>query len=146
MTTVARDAQPELANRGIRFPSGASAAFLPGSSKLVVRDTPEQLDLIANLIESMGKESPQVQIEAKLVEFNQDKIKGLTFNYVIGNGTPESPDRLQASTTLRNSSYTTTGSAFAGLTPGWNRYAGGAEYGRKQRHRHLSPDRGHGRK
>ena len=83
--SVSTDAQKALIDKGIRFPSGATAVFLPGSSKLVVRDTPEQLDLIANLIEQASKEGPQqVSIEAKLAEFNQDAIKALSFNYLIG--------------------------------------------------------------
>ena len=83
---VSVNAQQTLTDKGIRFPSGSSAIFLPGSSKLVVRDTPEQLDLIANLIEQASKETPQVQIEAKIAEFTQDAIKGLSFNYLFFNG------------------------------------------------------------
>ncbi len=113
VSSLTRDAQPELANRGIRFPAGATATFLPGSSKLVVRDTPEQLDLIANLIENLSKETPQVQIEAKLAEFNQDAIKGLTFNYTYSLGGAG----VTASTALRTSQSTTSGVANPGLTP-----------------------------
>jgi general secretion pathway protein D len=117
VTNVIRDAQPELASRGIKFPAGATATFLPGSSKLVVRDTPEQLDLIRNLIENLSKETPQVNIEAKLAEFNQDAIKGLSFNYTLG-ATPTNPlASFGTSTALRNSGYTTAGTATAGLTP-----------------------------
>jgi general secretion pathway protein D len=113
---ITQDAQPALVNRGIRFPAGATATFLPGSSKLVVRDTPEQLDLIANLIENLSKESPQVEIESKLVEFNQDAIKGLTFNYAFGN-TAVNQATFGGSTALRDSNYTTSGDANGGLTP-----------------------------
>lgn len=83
---VSVNAQQTLADKGIRFPAGSSAIFLPGSSKLVVRDTPEQLDLIANLIDQASKETPQVQIEAKIAEFTEDAIKGLSFNYLVGQG------------------------------------------------------------
>ena len=117
LSSVSRDAQPELANRGIRFPAGATATFLPGSSKLVVRDTPEQLDLISNLLESLSKESPQVQIEAKLVEFNQDNIKGLTFNYFVGGPGLNANTSIGAQSALRNSLYTTSGNIDAGITP-----------------------------
>jgi general secretion pathway protein D len=113
---VSQDAQPALVNRGIRFPPGATATFLRGSSKLVVRDTPEQLDLIANLIENLSKESPQVEIESKLVEFNQDAIKGLTFNYTFGNGALATT-ALGGTTALRDSNYTTSGDVEGGLTP-----------------------------
>jgi general secretion pathway protein D len=117
VSSVAHDAQPELESRGIKFPAGATATFLPGSSKLVVRDTPEQLDLINTLIENLSKETPQVNIEAKLAEFNQDAIKGLSFNYTLG-ALPTNPlASIGVSTALRDSSYTTTGGATAGLTP-----------------------------
>jgi general secretion pathway protein D len=85
--SIKTDVVQQLTDKGIRFPPGATASFLPGSSKLVVRDTPEQLDLIENLIETLSKEVPQIQIEAKLAEFNQDAIKSLSFNYRVGTGT-----------------------------------------------------------
>jgi hypothetical protein len=44
----------QLTDRGILFPEGATANFLPDSRKLVVRDTPEQLDLIAKYIEELS--------------------------------------------------------------------------------------------
>jgi general secretion pathway protein D len=116
ISSITRDAQPELANRGIRFPAGATATFLPGSSKLVVRDTPEQLDLISTLIKNLSQESPEVQIEAKLAEFNQDAIKGISFNYTFGTGLGPLND-IGASTQLRTSDYTTSGITTAGLTP-----------------------------
>ena len=84
VTNVSVKVTDELSSRGIRFPNGATATFLPGSSKLVVRDTPEQLDLIGNLIENLSKETPQVQIEAKIAEFSEDALKALSFNYSIG--------------------------------------------------------------
>jgi general secretion pathway protein D len=116
VSAVAQDAQPALVNRGIRFPAGATATFLPGSSKLVVRNTPEQLDLIANLIENLSKESPQVQIESKLVEFNQDAIKGLTFNFAFGNPATNIAT-IGGTTALRDSNYSTSGDTNGGLTP-----------------------------
>jgi general secretion pathway protein D len=81
---VSNDVKQELADRGIHFPPGATAVFLPGSSKLVVRNTPEQLDLIGNLIEQLSKETPQVTIEAKLAEFTDTALKSLSFNYIAG--------------------------------------------------------------
>jgi general secretion pathway protein D len=85
ITSVSVDAKQALIDKGIHFPAEATAVFLPGSSKLVVRDTPEQLDLIANIIDEESKQGPQqVSIESKLAEFNQDAIKELNFNYLIG--------------------------------------------------------------
>jgi general secretion pathway protein D len=114
---VVSNVKQELINQGIRFPVGATATFLPGSSKLVVRNTPEQLDLIANLIEQLSHEQPQVEIEAKIAEFTQDAIKGLTFNYQYGVPALGSNASIQASTALRDSTYSTTNPATGGLTP-----------------------------
>jgi general secretion pathway protein D len=115
--SVSVPVQQELTDKGIRFPSGATATFLPGSSKLVVRDTPEQLDLIANLIEQLSKETPQVEIEAKIAEFTQDAIKGLSFNYLVGEGiTSPSITPLAATSALRTPNFTApTGTG--GLSP-----------------------------
>jgi len=100
--------QDQLASQGIRFPNGATATYLPGSSKLVVRDTPEQLDLISDLIERSNKQQPQIQIESKIAEFNQDAIKSLTFQYVFGAASAGSLGNFTsfgAKTALRDANY-----------------------------------------
>ena len=119
---VSSDVQQELANRGIRFPPGATATFLKGSSKLVVRNTPEQLDLIANLIDQLSKETPQVQIDAKIAEFTQDALKSLSFNYVVGfksilTGANTTGAGFSGQTGLRDANYTGTTTATGGLQP-----------------------------
>jgi general secretion pathway protein D len=115
--SVSVDAQRTLSDKGIRFPAGASAIFLPGSSKLVVRDTPEQLDLVANLIDQSSQEPAQVQIEAKIAEFTQDAIKGLTFNYLVGQGAITSTGSpIGVATALRSPGYISQFNS-GGLTP-----------------------------
>jgi general secretion pathway protein D len=131
---VSNDVKQELSDRGIHFPPGATAVFLPGSSKLVVRNTPEQLDLIGNLIEQLSKETPQVQIEAKLAEFTDTALKSLSFNYIAGfngfvNGSSSignsgHPGGFVASTGLRDAHYagsnvdaTSGGALTGGLEP-----------------------------
>ena len=113
--SVSVNAQQALVDKGIHFPAGATAVFLPGSSKLVVRNTPEQLDLIANIIEQESKEGPQqVEIESKLAEFNQDAIKELSFNYAFG-----TLPTLKAAgqTVLRTADNPTQNANLGGLTP-----------------------------
>jgi general secretion pathway protein D len=115
---VAIPVQQALTDKGIRFPAGATATFLPGSSKLVVRDTPEQLDLIANLIDQLSQETPQILIEAKLAEFNQDAIKALSFNYVAGTVSfPFTPSTNFGASTFLRTSDTVSRTGFGGLTP-----------------------------
>jgi general secretion pathway protein D len=116
VTSISVKVTDELSSRGIRFPNGATATFLPGSSKLVVRDTPEQLDLINNLIENLSKETPQVQIEAKIAEFSQDALKALSFNYQIGTPAVGPYTQSGAGTALRTPAYTSQ-SPIGGITP-----------------------------
>lgn len=81
--TVKIDVKKQLIDKGIQFPDGATAAFLSGSSRLVVKNTPDQLDIIDALIRGSNIETPQVEIETRLVEFTDDQLKALTFNYYL---------------------------------------------------------------
>jgi general secretion pathway protein D len=121
VSSISTKVDQELENRGIHFPPGATAVFLQGSGKLVVRDTPEQLDLISDLIQQLSKETPQVQIEAKIAEFTQTALDSLSFNYIVGfhnriDGQTSTGGFL-ATTNLRDSNYTSSGLATGGLQP-----------------------------
>src|SRR5438067_6261674 len=57
-----------LETQGVAFPPGASANFLPQSSRLIVRNTQDNLDLVDAIVEGMNLAVPmQVAIEAKFV-------------------------------------------------------------------------------
>ena len=74
-----------LQSQGVEFPPGASANFNAGTSRLVVRNTPENLDLIESLVDAaMGAQPTQVEIEAKFVEISQDNLKELGFDWALG--------------------------------------------------------------
>jgi general secretion pathway protein D len=74
-----------LESQGVEFPPGASANFIPGSSRLVVRNTAPNLDLIESLVDAaMGEQPTQVEIEAKFVEVSQDNLKELGFDWSLG--------------------------------------------------------------
>lgn len=84
--TVARSGAREfLESQGITFPQGASANFLAASSKLIVRNTQPNLDVIDQLVDlgSSAVES-QVEIEAKFVEISQNNLKELGFDWLLG--------------------------------------------------------------
>ncbi len=55
------DLKRELIAHGIEFPREATIFYLPTSNKLVVRDTPEQLDKISTLLENFLQEKTQPQ-------------------------------------------------------------------------------------
>jgi general secretion pathway protein D len=79
------NARDFLESQGVEFPPGASANFIAGSSKLVVRNTASNLDLIESLVDAaMGEQPTQVEIEAKFVEISQDNVKELGFDWALG--------------------------------------------------------------
>ncbi len=74
-----------LESQGVQFPTGASANFLPSSSRLIVRNTQENLDLVDALVESAtGAVPSQVEIESKFVEISQKNLKELGFDWLLG--------------------------------------------------------------
>jgi general secretion pathway protein D len=74
-----------LAGQGVQFPPGASATFNPGSSRLVVRNTAANLDLIQSLVEAaVGEQPTQIEIEAKFVDISQNNLKELGFDWALG--------------------------------------------------------------
>lgn len=75
-----------LQTQGVPFPPGASANFLPQTSRLIVRNTPDNLELIDALVEQANVSGPkQVEIEAKFVEITQNNLKELGFDWLLGN-------------------------------------------------------------
>ena len=76
-----------LVSNGVQFNGpGASAIYLPSSSRLIVRNTQDQLDLIDTIIESnqSGSAAPQIEIESKFVEISQTNLKELSFDWTLG--------------------------------------------------------------
>jgi general secretion pathway protein D len=74
-----------LEAQGVAFPPGASANFLPQSSRLIVRNTQDNLDLVDAIVEQMSLAIPkQVEIEAKFVEVSQNNLKELGFDWLVG--------------------------------------------------------------
>ena len=74
-----------LLAQGVPFPPGASANFLPQSSRLIVRNTQDNLELVDALVEQANVSGPrQVEIEAKFVEITQNNLKELGFDWLLG--------------------------------------------------------------
>lgn len=80
-----QSARDFLESQGVEFPPGTSANFNAGSSRLVVRNTPTNLDVIEELVDAaMGAQPTQVEIEAKFVEISQNNLKELGFDWALG--------------------------------------------------------------
>jgi general secretion pathway protein D len=74
-----------LESQGVPFPPGASAHFLPQSSRLIVRNTIDNLELVDALVEQANVAGPkQVEIESKFVDITQNNLKELGFDWLLG--------------------------------------------------------------
>jgi general secretion pathway protein D len=75
-----------LENQGVDFKvPGSSANFLPQSSRLIVRNTADNLELVDAIVEQANISGPkQVEIEAKFIEITQNNLKELGFDWLLG--------------------------------------------------------------
>jgi general secretion pathway protein D len=79
------DATEFLKSSGVTFPEGSSAVYIAANSRLIVRNTQENLDLIDTLVTAVAQAGPvQVEIEAKFVEITQQNLKELSFDWLLG--------------------------------------------------------------
>lgn len=88
-----------LKKNGVSFPPGSSASFLRGSSTLIVRNTPTNLELIDGIVIAAQGDTPrQIRVTTKFVEVTQENGEELGFdwiatpfgfgsNYFLGGGT-----------------------------------------------------------
>ena len=79
-----QDAKTFLEASGVTFPPGASATYLASTSKLVVRNTQENIDLIESLVAENNPVIKQVEIESKFIEITQTNLKELSFDWTLG--------------------------------------------------------------
>jgi len=108
---VTADVKQELEQKGVGFPDGSSAAYLPRSAKLIVRNTLDQINLIGQLLAEQSDVTTQIEIETKFLEFTEDKLKELAFNYRVY-GDTNIPSDLTATFLGTNN--------FLGFIPGTN--------------------------
>jgi general secretion pathway protein D len=79
------NAQDYLVSQGVEFPVGSSANYLSAGSKLVIRNTRDNIDQIDSLVDAaMGVAPSQVDIQTKFLEINQDNLQELGFDWLLG--------------------------------------------------------------
>ena len=88
-------AQQFLQDRGVLFGPGASATFIAATNSLVVRNTPEQLITIENIIQS-AKDSgtKMVQIHVKMVSIESVALKQAGLDFLLGQSNLGSSPRV----------------------------------------------------
>ena len=83
------NAQEYLLSQGVAFPKigneTASANYIPSGSKLVVRDTRDNLDMIDSLVDAATGVAPtQVDIQTKFLDIQQNNLQELGFDWLLG--------------------------------------------------------------
>ncbi len=79
------NAKAYLESQQVPFPDGSFAQYVPAGSKLIVRNTPDALDLIDYLVDSsMGVQPTQVEIESRFLEVTQNNLEELGFDWLLG--------------------------------------------------------------
>jgi general secretion pathway protein D len=88
------DAKTMMQSMGVQFPvitlpdgrtDTASATFWPHTGVLIVRNTQDNLDMVDALVDQANLSQPkQVEIESKFVEINQNNLKELGFDWLLG--------------------------------------------------------------
>jgi general secretion pathway protein D len=86
LPTVGKSGAKEfLESQGVTFPAGATATYLASSSKLLVKNTQANLDLIDSLVEvSLATPPSQVEIESRFLEVSQNNLQELGFDWLLG--------------------------------------------------------------
>ena len=76
--------QDLLSARGVKFNDSSSASYLPGTSTLLVVNTPSQLELVEAIVDASVSNTPkQIKILTKFVEVAQENTDELGFDWII---------------------------------------------------------------
>ena len=74
-----------LESVGVAFPEGTSASYSPGVNQLTVRNTEENLDIIADYIEGLVSKTPrQVRLRIALLSASEVALQELGVDNVLG--------------------------------------------------------------
>ena len=84
-TVGSSGAKSYLESQGVTFPPGATATYLASSSKLIVRNTQANLDVVDILIEQSQDTRPsQIEVTSRFLEVQQNNLQELGFDWLMG--------------------------------------------------------------
>jgi general secretion pathway protein D len=132
---------------GVEFPTGSALFYFGQNSTLIIRNTPENMELIERVLAVLNSVPAQIEIEARYVEIGQKDLDELGFKWKVGPynngdvviaggspgtsflGTPASSTPYDLSTGLRGSESVLGNAVEALLTGGASAAAGGSTVG-----------------
>ncbi|MFA5190655.1 MAG: tetratricopeptide repeat protein [Verrucomicrobiia bacterium] len=79
------DIKAFFVNAGVKFDQGASVTYQAATSRLFVKNTPDELDNIEIILNTLRRAGgTQVTIEAKFIEIQQTDLRELGFDWTLG--------------------------------------------------------------
>ncbi len=79
-------AQEALSQQGVTFPDGASANFNAATNMLRVVNTPGNLDIIGQIIDSISQTEPvSVAVRVTMLKVEQNRLEELGFDWMLDN-------------------------------------------------------------
>jgi general secretion pathway protein D len=79
------DAKEFLLSKGVEFPPGSGASYRSAGSRLIVRNTQDNIDVIDSIVDAALSQAPtQVDIQTKFLEINQNNLQELGFDWLLG--------------------------------------------------------------
>lgn len=91
-------AQELLQQRGVPFPVGATASYIPATNVLFVRNTATNLMLVDGLVdEVVNATAKQVEIQIRMIEVSDAKAQELGFDWLLGEFNVPGSERIFAS-------------------------------------------------
>ncbi len=89
---------------GVPFGEGASVSYNKRANKLTVRNTPENLKIMANLIKKIDIDTKLILVEAKIIEIAVSDLEELGFDWTLTHNNTD-PEFLFGNATQVNSSF-----------------------------------------
>jgi len=111
-----RDMKKYFSDMGVPFPPGTSISYNPTISQLIVRNTPENLEIFERILATLDVVPKQVEIEARFVEVAQKDLNELGFEWLLtdaweiankkGPGPIEAKERVQINANIGSGGFT----------------------------------------
>ena len=86
------DVQGIFKGAGVPFPPGSSLVFNARTSTIIIRNTPENLEIFERVLSAYNFIPSQIEIEARFVQISQNDLDELGFDWQMGTKTMGSFD------------------------------------------------------
>lgn len=78
------DLKQTFTEAGVNFPAGSSIFYNPRTATVIIRNTPDNIEVFERVLPSFDAIPKQVEIEAKFIEVSQGDLDELGFDWQVG--------------------------------------------------------------